>query len=52
MKCFDCSDGAVPCHMNCGPAVPEDNWLETLQNWERRDAAKRGWEKRKKKEAA
>jgi hypothetical protein len=20
-KCFDCGDGAVPCHMNCGPAV-------------------------------
>lgn len=20
-KCFDCDDGAQPCHMNCGPAV-------------------------------
>lgn len=21
MQCFDCGNGAVPCHMNCGPAV-------------------------------
>lgn len=41
------------CHMNCGPAVPEaeyDTWLETLKNWERSDAAKRGWAKRKKEQ--